>query len=123
MTDRLPNEIVDMIRILSEAESNYGAAEKLYVERYLNRHHLCRKTIRKLTERVHQGSLKRIRQKSELNVENSLVVLDTTVLNLHIFIKQIERQHGISKSRVNRITKINRFHLYNIHLTHQLERF
>jgi len=30
----LPNEIVDMIRILSEAENNYSAAERLYAERY-----------------------------------------------------------------------------------------
>jgi len=56
MADYLPNKIVDMIRILSEAGSNYSAADRLYVERYPNRHHTCRKIIRKLTERAHQGS-------------------------------------------------------------------
>jgi len=78
---------------LGEAGS---AAERLYAERYPNRRHPCRKIIRKLTERVHQGSLKRIRQKSESNAAN-LLVLGATVLNPYIFTRQIERQHGISK--------------------------
>jgi len=61
MADFLSNEIVDMIRILGEAGSNYSAAERLYAERYLSRCHPCRKTIRKLTERAHYGNLKRVR--------------------------------------------------------------
>jgi len=60
MADYLLNEILDMICILGEAGSNYSVAERLYAERYSNRRHPCRKTIRKLTERAHQGSLKRI---------------------------------------------------------------
>lgn len=122
MADYPPNEIVDIIRILSETGNNYSAAERLYAERYPNSvEKTCRKTIRKLTERAQQGSLKRIRQKSGPNAEKSLVVLDAAVLNPQISIRQIERQHGISKSTANRILKINRFHPYHIHLTHQLE--
>lgn len=121
MADYPPNEIVDIIRILGETGNNYSAAERLYAERYPNRRHPCRKTIRKLTERAQQGSLKRIRQKSGPNAEKSLVVLDAAVLNPQISTRQIERQHGISKSTANRILKINRFHPYHIHLTHQLE--
>lgn len=118
MADYQPNEIVDIIRILGETGNNYSAAERLYAERYPNRRHPCRKTIRKLTERAQQGSLKRIRQKSGPNAEKSLVVLDAAVLNPQISTRQIERQHGISKSTANRILKINRFHPYHIHLTH-----
>jgi len=55
------------------------------------------------------------------NAANSLVVLGATVLNPLISTRQIERQHGISKSIANRIIKINRIHPYHIHLTHQLE--
>lgn len=113
MADYLPNEIVDMIRIFGEAGKNYSAAERLYAERYPNRRHPCRKTIKKLTERAQQGSLKRIRQKSGPNVANSLVVLGATVLNPQISTRQIEKQHGISKSTANRILKINRFHPYS----------
>jgi len=65
-----------MIRILDESGNNYSAVEKLYAGRYPNRCHPCRKTIRKFTERAHQGSLKRIRQKSE---PDALIVLDATV--------------------------------------------
>lgn len=119
MADYPPNEIVDIIRILGETGNNYSAVERLYAERYPNRRHPCRKTIRKL--RAQQGSLKRIRQKSGPNAEKSLVFLDAAVLNLQISTRQIERQHGISKSTANRILKINRFHPYHIHLTHQLE--
>lgn len=118
MADYLPNEIVDIIRILGEARSNYSAAERLCAERYPNRHHPCRKTRRKLTERAQQGSLKRVRQKSGPNAANSLVVLSATVLNPQISTRQIERQHGISKSIANRILIINKFHPYYIHLTH-----
>jgi len=62
MADYLPNEIIDVIRILGEAGSNYSATERLYAERYPNRRHPCKKIIRKLIERAHQGSLKRIQQ-------------------------------------------------------------
>jgi len=61
MADYLPNKIVDMIHILDEAGSNYSAAERLHAKRYPNRRHPCKKIVRKLTERAHQGSLKRIR--------------------------------------------------------------
>jgi len=84
MADYLPNEIADMIRILDETGSNYSAAERLYAKRYPNRRHPYKKTIRKLTEKAHQSSLKRIRQKSESNAANLLVVLGATVLNPHI---------------------------------------
>jgi len=40
MADYLPNEIVNMIRILSEAGSNYSTAKILYAERYPNRRHV-----------------------------------------------------------------------------------
>jgi len=106
MADYLPNEIVDMIRILDEAGNNYSAAKRLYAERYSNRRHPFRKTIRKPTERAHQNSLKRI-QNSRPNAANSLIVLGATVLNLHISTKQIERQLGISKLTVNYIIKID----------------
>lgn len=52
MTGYPPNEIVDMIRILGETESNNSAVERLYTERYPNRRHPRRKTIRKLAERA-----------------------------------------------------------------------
>jgi len=58
MADYLSNKIVDMIRILGEAGSNYSAAERLYAEIYPNRRP-CRKT-KKLIEGAHQDSLKRI---------------------------------------------------------------
>jgi len=87
MADYLPNKIVDIIRILGEAGSNYNAAERLYAERYPNRCHSCRNIIRKLTEKAHQGSLKRIRQKLGPNVASSLVVLSATVSPY----RQIER--------------------------------
>jgi len=51
MVDYLPNEIVDMIRILGEAGSNYSAAERLYAERYPNRCHPCRKKDHKKIHR------------------------------------------------------------------------
>lgn len=117
MADYPPNEIVDMIHTLDETENNYSAAERQYAERYPNRRHPCKKTIRKLTEKAQQGSLKRIRQKSGPNELNSLAVLGAAILNPHISTRQIERQHGISKSTSNRILKINRFHPYHIHLT------
>jgi len=83
--------------------------------------HPYRKTIRKLTKRAHQSSLKRIWQKSRSNsLQQIHWFLDATVLNPHISTRQIEK-HGISKSIANRIIKINRFHSYHIHLTHQLE--
>jgi len=92
MADYLPNEIADMIHILGEAGSNYSAAERLYDERYPNRRYPCRETIRKLTERAHQGSLKRIQQKSKSNAANSLVVLGATVLNPYISSHQTNRE-------------------------------
>jgi len=41
MADYLPNEIVDMIRILSEIGSNYSAVEKLYAESYILADVIC----------------------------------------------------------------------------------
>jgi len=52
MANYLPNEIVDMIRILGEAGNNYSAAGRLYAERYPNRRHLRKKNHKK----THQES-------------------------------------------------------------------
>jgi len=89
--------------------------ERLYAERYPNRCHPCRKTIRKLTERAQQSSLKRIWQKSGLNAANSLVVLGATVLNFHQTNRETTRHIKIDTA--NRIIKIRldnkiRFHFY-----------
>ncbi|EFN82464.1 hypothetical protein EAI_04298, partial [Harpegnathos saltator] len=41
-------------------------------------------------------------------------VIGAAVLNLQISTRQIEKQHGILKSKVNRVLRANKFHPYHI---------
>jgi len=121
MADYPSNEIVDMIKILGEARNNYSEAERLYAEKFPNRCHPCRKTIKRLFERAEQGTLKRIRRKSGANKLTLLAVLGSIALNPQTSTRKIEKEHGIPKSTVNYVLKTNRFHPYHIHLTHAIE--
>ena len=69
-----PAEIVDMIMILGECRNNFEAVSRLYSQRYLNRRHPSRVTIRDLTARAREGRLIRERRHHEYN-ENDVRVL------------------------------------------------
>jgi len=59
MGDYLPNEIVDMIGIVGEADNNYSAAARLYSIRFPDRRHPNRKVMKRLSDRAkHRGTLK-----------------------------------------------------------------
>lgn len=121
MSDYPSHEIVDMIRLIGEARNNYLHAARLYAERYPNRRHPHRTTMKDLCIRAEQGSLKRVRQKSGANEAKTVTVIASTTLNPQISTRQIERQHGVPRSTANRILMNEKFHPYHIHLVHTLE--
>lgn len=74
IVDYSPNEIEDIIRILDEARNNYLAAERFYVERFLDRRHCNRRVMKRICYRIEQGILRKIRKISGLNEVTSLAV-------------------------------------------------
>ncbi|EFN74405.1 hypothetical protein EAG_08094, partial [Camponotus floridanus] len=109
MTAYPSNEIVDMIRILGEARNNYSPAERFYSERFPDRCHPDRKVIKRLCDRAEQDFLRRNRRKSDPDEVTSLTVTGAVALNPQISTRQIERQHGVSKSTAS-VLKFNKFH-------------
>ena len=103
MGDYPPNEIVDMIRQVGRAEHNYSLAARFYAEKYPNRRHPDRKTIKRLCTRAENGSLKRERRKSGASEEKSVVA--AAIVDPHMSTREIEKRHGIPKSTTNRILK------------------
>ncbi|EFN65807.1 hypothetical protein EAG_05468, partial [Camponotus floridanus] len=110
-----PNEIVDMIRILSDARNNYSGAERLYAEKFPDRRHPDRKVIKRLCDRAELFLEETNRRKSGPDEVTSLTIIGTVALNPQISTRQIERQHGVSKSTAS-VLKFNKFHPYHIHL-------
>ena len=121
MGDYPPNEIVDMIRQVGRAEHNYSLAARFYAEKYPNRRHPDRKTIKRLCTRAENGSLKRERRKSGASEEKSVAVVAAAIVDPHMSTREIEKRHGIPKSTANRILKAQKFHPYHIHMLQKLE--
>lgn len=120
MADYPPQEIVDMIRIVGETRGNYKAAERLYAERFPDRRHPTRQTLKHLVDRAKRGDLKRQRRKTGVDEVKTLVTIAATVVNTHISTRKIQYQYDIPKSTANRILRTYKFHPYHIHLTQAL---
>lgn len=121
MADYTPAEVVDMIRIVGAANDNYSAAARLYAERYPDRRHPSRITIKSLIVRAEGGNLRRIRRKTGPDQLKSVVTLAVVTMNPHTSTRKIEQQHGICRATANRIFRFHKFHPYHIHLTQTLE--
>lgn len=121
MPDYTPLEIVRIIKVLGECQDNYRAAERLYAEKYPNARHPDGKTIKRLVSRAEEGKLTRKRRKTGTREHIVLGVQAVIANDPHISVRQIETQHGVPKSTVNRILKNFKFHPYHVHLTHGLE--
>jgi len=121
MGDYPPNEIVDMIRQVGRAEDNYSLAARFYAEKYPNKRHPNRKTIKRLCTRTESGSLKRERRKSGAGEVKSTVIVAAGIVDPHISTREIEKHHGIPKSTANRILQAHKFHPYHIHMLQKLE--
>jgi len=94
MSDYPSNEIVDIICIVDEAGNNYSAAARLYSVRFPDRRHPNRKVMKRFSDLAkHRGTLKRTQTKTGPNEAVAISVM----LNLQIFTRIIERQHGISR--------------------------
>jgi len=117
-----PNEIVDMIKILGECRNNFSRAERLYAQRYPDRRHPTRVTIKTLTQRASDGSMVRRSRHHEYDVNDNRVItiLAKIYLDRHISTRQIEREIGIPQRTVARILKARKFHAYHITLTQHL---
>jgi len=123
MSDYPSNEIVDIICIVDEAGNNYSAAARLYSVRFPDRRHPNRKVMKRFSDLAeHRGTLKRTRTKTGPNKATAVATIASVMLNLQIFIRVIERQHGISRWTANRIFRTFKFHPYHINLTQQQER-
>jgi len=84
MGDYPPNEIVDMIRIVSEA-GNYSAAARLYSVRFPNRRHPNRKVMKRLSDRTeHRGTFKCTRTKTGSNEATAVTTIASIMLNPQI---------------------------------------
>ncbi|KYN16673.1 hypothetical protein ALC57_11062, partial [Trachymyrmex cornetzi] len=100
VSDYLSHEIVDIIRLIGEARNNCLHAARLYAERYPNRRHPHRTTMKDLCKRAEQGA----------NEAKTVTVIAATTLNPHVSTRQIERHilHKVPQST------------YHIQLVHTL---
>ncbi|KAG5311381.1 SETMR methyltransferase, partial [Acromyrmex insinuator] len=94
---------------------------RFYAEKYPNRRHPDRKTIKRLCTRAENGSLKRERRKSGASEEKSVAVVAAAIVDPHMSTREIKKRHDIPKSTANRILKAQKFHPYHIHMLQKLE--
>jgi len=89
------NEIIDIILVLDEAGRNYCKAERLYLNRYLFRRHPNAMQIRRILLREHRRirkkNRKQINAEDDVNDPRVLAVLAMINLNLHISIRELQR--------------------------------
>jgi hypothetical protein len=121
MADYPPHEIVDMIRIIGETRGNYKAAERLYAERFPDRRHPTRVTIKHVVDRAERGNLKRIREKTGAGEVETMVTVAAIQMDPHTSTRKIQYQHGVPKSTANRILRNYKLHPYHITLTQALK--
>lgn len=122
MADYPAFEIVDMIMALGESGGNFTAAAALYAQRFPNRRHPTRITIRDVTARARGGHLTRQRAHHAYDEHDVrvLAILGMIHLNPNISCRQIEREHGIPARTVSRILQKRKYHPYHITLTQAL---
>lgn len=122
MADYSPVEIVDMIMVLGVANNNYAEAARIYEERFPDRRHPTKMTIKTLIQRARNGTLVRKRKRHEYDENDGRVLAIRAMIHLDPYIssRQIEREVGLPQRTVIRILKSQKFHSYHITLTQQL---
>jgi len=106
MGDYPPNEIVDMIRQVGRAEDNYFLAARFYAEKYPNKRHPNRKTIKRLCTRAESGSLKRERRKSGAGEVKSTVIVAAPIVEKSKSIMVSKNRRPIEFCRLTNSTHI-----------------
>jgi len=104
MGDYPPNEIVDMIRQVGRAEDNYSLAARFDAEKYPNRRHLNRKTIKRLCTRAESG--KRERRKSGAGEVKSTVIVAAAIVEKSKSIMVSQNRRPIEFCRLTNSTHI-----------------
>lgn len=120
------DELVNMIFVLGECEKNCMLASRIYNAKYPERRPIREESFQRVLERfIDTGSVKykkkKIENRNAVNDENALQVLLHLQENPHLSCRQIADQYiDISKSSVNRILKVNKFHPFHIELHQDL---
>lgn len=116
------NEIVDILLVLGECRLNYRRASRLYRERFPRRTHPNHRQIQFLEVRQRGRVIQRQRPRRIPAHDDPRViaVLGMVAMNVHVSLRQIQRELGIPRSTAHRILKTNKFHPYHVTLTQAL---